>query len=80
MPRRRGKPMPSYFASKEEMEACLFCRRNNIRISPMGIQNDLDHWKITINIGPYKKRTKVKKPLKLFKIFFLRIDLIGMIV
>ena len=54
MPRRRGKPMPSYFASEEEMEACLFCRRNNIRISPMGIQNDLDHWKITINIGPYK--------------------------
>ena len=47
--------MPSYFASEEQMEACLFCRRNNIRISPMGIQNDLDPWKITINIGPYKK-------------------------
>jgi len=55
MPRRKSKPMPSYFASEEEMEACLFCRRNNIRISPMGIKNDLDHWKITINIGPYKR-------------------------
>lgn len=55
MPRRKSKPMPSYFASEEEMEACLFCRRNNIRISPMGIQNDLDHWRITINIGPYKR-------------------------
>jgi hypothetical protein len=40
MPRRKGKPMPSYFASNEEMEACLFCRRNNIRISPMGIQGE----------------------------------------
>jgi len=54
MLKRRGKPMPSYFASQEEMEACLFCRRNNIRISPMGIQNDLDHWRKTIWPEYYK--------------------------
>ena len=24
----------------------------------MGIKNDLDHWRITINIGPYKKGEK----------------------
>ena len=58
MPRRKGKPMPSYFASPEEMEACLFCRRNDIRISPLGIKDDPDHWKIEIRLGPYKRGEK----------------------
>jgi hypothetical protein len=47
--------MPGYLASREEVEACLYCIRNNIRIAPQGIQNDSDHWKITITLGPYKK-------------------------
>mgnify|MGYP003109140149 FL=1 len=58
MARKRFKPMPSYFANEEETEWCLFCRRNNIRISPLAIQNDPDHWRITINLGPYKKGEK----------------------
>ena len=58
MPIRKGKPMPSYFASPEEMEACLFCRRNDIRISPLAIRDDPDHWRIEIRLGPYKRGEK----------------------
>tara|TARA_A100001011_G_C13777856_1_gene621944 strand:- start:55 stop:327 length:273 start_codon:yes stop_codon:yes gene_type:complete len=55
---RKSRPMPSYFASEQETEWCLFCRRNNIRISPWGIQNDSDRWRISITLGPYKKGEK----------------------
>jgi hypothetical protein len=58
MPRRKSKPMPHYVPSEQEQEWKLFCNRNNIRISPMGIQNDSDHWRITISLGPYKKGEK----------------------
>lgn len=50
--------MPNYTPSKEDMEASIFCIRNNIRISPMGIYGEKDKWKISINIGPYKKGEK----------------------
>ncbi len=50
--------MPKYLASKEEREACEYCIRNNIRIAPQGIQNDPDHWRITITLGPYQRGEK----------------------
>ena len=50
--------MPSYLQSKEEQEAYVYCVKNNIRISPKGIQNDPDHWKIEIILGPYQRGEK----------------------
>jgi hypothetical protein len=55
---KRAKPMPSYLASEEEMKWYSFCVKNNIRISPYGIQNNTDQWKIAISIGPYKRGEK----------------------
>jgi|TARA_X000001316_G_C922351_1_gene37524 hypothetical protein len=55
MPRRKSKPMPSYIPSEEEEKWKLFCTRNNIRISPYGIKGDENHWRICINLGPYKR-------------------------
>ena len=50
--------MPQYMPSEEEIRDRDFCVRNNIRISPIGIYGDKDHWKIGINIGPYKTGEK----------------------
>jgi len=58
MPRKKSKPMPAYIPTDEELEWRLFCNRNNIRISPYGIANDQNHWKICINLGPYKRGEK----------------------
>ena len=51
--------MPTYTASEEEWEWYRFCVRRNIRISPYGIQNKVDRWKITINIGQYSRGEKI---------------------
>ena len=56
--KRQNYTMPSYLQSKEEQEAYVYCVKNNIRISPYGIQNDTDHWRIAISLGPYKKWEK----------------------
>ncbi len=37
---KRTKPMPPYARSEEEDKWYKYCVRNNIRISPYGIQND----------------------------------------
>ena len=55
---KRQKPMPAYTRSEEEFEWYEYCVKNNIRISPYGIQNDPDHWHIAISVGPYKKWEK----------------------
>ena len=55
---KRAKPMPPYARSKEEDKWYKYCVRNNIRISPYGIQNDNDHWHIAISLGAYKKWEK----------------------
>ena len=47
--------MPEYLPTKEEMEWRNYCIRNNIRISPIGIKEDNQKWKISISLGPYKK-------------------------
>tara|TARA_Y100001937_G_C6974866_1_gene265042 strand:- start:197 stop:478 length:282 start_codon:yes stop_codon:yes gene_type:complete len=56
--KKRSKPMPSYMPSEEERSWHLFCVRNNIRISPFGIMNNNDNWRIAINLGPYKRGEK----------------------
>jgi hypothetical protein len=58
MPAKKQNWMPYYHANEEEVKARDFCVRNNIRISPLGIYNDPDHWRIGINIGPYKRGEK----------------------
>ena len=44
-----------YMPSEDQMKHRDFCIRNNIRISPYGIQGDENHWRICINLGPYKR-------------------------
>ena len=56
--KKKNKEMPSYDPSEEEIVARDFCIRNNYRISPLGIYNDPDHWRIGINIGTYKRGEK----------------------
>jgi len=55
---KKQKPMPKYLATPEENEWYLFCVRNNIRISPLAIDGDSDHWRITINLGKYVRYEK----------------------
>ena len=47
--------MPDYLANNEEKEAYRYCVRNNIRISPIGMKEDNQSWKIEIRLGPYKR-------------------------
>ena len=58
MAKKKENWMPQYMPNKEEKEARLYCIRNNIRISPLGIKNEIGKWKIGINIGPYVKGEK----------------------
>jgi len=50
--------MPYYHATDDEAKARDWCIKNNIRISPIGIHKEPNKWKISINIGPYKKNEK----------------------
>jgi len=50
--------MPNYDPSDEEVKARNFCIENNYRISPLGIKDEKEKWRIGINIGPYKKGEK----------------------
>lgn len=58
MAKKKENWMPQYIASDEERKAYIYCVRNNIRISPLGIKNEIGKWKIGINIGPYVKGEK----------------------
>ena len=50
--------MPQYNPTKEEIKYRTYCIRNEIRIYPIGIENDNEHWKIGVNIGPYQRGEK----------------------
>ena len=56
--KRKKSVMGTYFPTIQQMEAWTWCVKNNIRISPYGVQNDTDHWHIAISLGPYKKWEK----------------------
>jgi hypothetical protein len=58
MPKKKENWMPQYILTKEEKKACLYCVENNIRISPLGIKNEIGKWKIGINVGKYVKGEK----------------------
>ena len=40
--------MPQYLPNEEERAAYNYCVRNNIRISPIGIAEDSQKWKVEI--------------------------------
>lgn len=56
--KRDDYKLPQYLCNTEEREHAMFCIRNNIRISPLGIYKEPGKWKIGINIGPYKRGEK----------------------
>ena len=47
--KNKHKFMPDYTPSEQETEAYIYCVRNNIRISPKGI--DGDNWHIEVYAG-----------------------------
>ena len=53
--KRKNYRMPDYLPSPDEMKWRNYCIRNNIRISPVGIKEDNQKWRISICLGPYKK-------------------------
>jgi len=53
--KRKNYRMPDYLPNEEERAAYNYCVRNNIRISPIGIKEDSQKWKIEIRMGPYKR-------------------------
>lgn len=57
--KKKDYKLPDYLPSKEENDAYIYCVRNNIRISPLGINGELGKWKIGINVGPYVKGEKI---------------------
>jgi hypothetical protein len=57
--KKKDYKLPDYLPSKEENDAYIYCVRNNIRISPIGINGELGKWKIGINVGPYVRGEKI---------------------
>ncbi len=57
--KKKDYSLPDYLPSKEENDAYMYCVRNNIRISPLGINGEFGKWKIGINVGPYIKGEKI---------------------
>ena len=53
--KRVSNPMPSYFPSTEERKWMNYCVDNNIRISQQPVKEEIGRWKMTVNIGPYKR-------------------------
>jgi len=48
---KKPVPMPNYIPSNEEQEWHRYCAQNDIIISPIGIQNEYNKWKIGIAIA-----------------------------
>lgn len=55
---KKWKPMPSYVPTPDEQEWLRYCNNNNIRISPWGVPNDMNSWKVCVNLGPYVRGEK----------------------
>jgi hypothetical protein len=57
--KKKKKTLPDYFFTEQERKWRDYCIRNDIRISPVGVKDEDQKWRIGINIGPYKKYEKV---------------------
>jgi hypothetical protein len=55
---KKNNWMPEHNPSEEDMKASVWCIKNDIRISPMGINGEQNKWRICINVGPYVKGEK----------------------
>ena len=53
--KRVSNPIPSYFPSTEERKWMNYCVDNNIRISQQPVKEEIGRWRMTVNIGPYKR-------------------------
>jgi hypothetical protein len=53
--KRVRNPMPSYFPSTEERKWMSYCINNDIRISQQPVKDEIGRWRMTVNIGPYKR-------------------------
>ena len=51
----RGNPMPNYVPTEEERKWMSYCINNNIRISQQPEKGEIGLWRMTVNIGPYKR-------------------------
>ena len=47
-----------YGNCEEQIKHRDYCIKNDIRISPLGINDDPDNWRIEIRLGPYKRGEK----------------------
>ena len=56
--KKKNKWMPQYMATEEQIKHRDYCIKNDIRISPAGIKDDPNHWRIEIRLGPYKRGEK----------------------
>jgi len=53
--KNKGNSMPNYAATEEERKWSKYCIDNNIRISQAPEKGEIGKWRMTINIGPYKR-------------------------
>ena len=53
--KRSDNKTPDYIPSVDETKWYSYCVKNNIRVSYFPVQYEKGKWKITINIGLYKK-------------------------
>ena len=55
--RAKKRQLPNdYVCTPEEEQAYLYCVKNNIRISPIGVKDVIGHWKIGISTPEDYKR------------------------
>ena len=56
--KRDNYSLPQYLANENELTCRDYRVRNDIRISPIGISKDPNHWHIEVRLGPYTKGKK----------------------
>ena len=56
--KKNSNPMPNYVPSTEERKWMAYCINNDIRISQQPEKGEIGRWRMTVNIGPYKKGEK----------------------
>ena len=53
--KKNSNPMPNYVPNSEERKWMEYCINNDIRISQQPEKGEIGRWRMTVNIGPYKR-------------------------
>ena len=53
--KKNSNPMPNYVPNSEERKWMSYCINNDIRISQQPEKGEIGRWRMTVNIGPYKR-------------------------